>query len=501
LTGCHCCYRFKLIKAIGAEEQVAPESEPQQPAQQPRSDECSRPPVTRQPHRPGEPDALGLDINADRKGHGRHLRDPAYFPIPEAPPAGSFVRNRPATAGARAGRREDDGVGSRRRQALPGSDGGDEVKLRKSPERKQVPQQTHQLAYHASEAAGARGSSRNSFSRPAARAHAPSAVGDAAGCAIGAGAEEQNDLYRPMIAGKQGLFQPGAVAQPQSVDTVREAVFPDNKARPGRRKVSVADGGVSVEKQQPAEEDYRPFEQRQERRRPGTAGAGRSRQALIYDPNEARKEQLWAKWEAGALALPSMAQPPPSKQRPQTAGPQSAVAISQDAGARPRRVREEPAQYVDIMDSAVRGIADKHRRPAHRRLKSDVTHPGYQIPPPAAPTRSDERVVVPAPGVPPAACRPQDSGAGQPRHRSALQLHQLAPSEDLSPSEDEQEEGSPVKYPRGAASKEQYERERGAQARHRDLKLRGAGHHAHGELLPEELRLCKDSAFRLLNGK
>lgn len=503
-------------------------------------------PVTRLPHRPGEPDVLGLDINADRKGHGRHLVDPAYFSgrQPQRPATtGGGVTHKPSSDSSAplavhvsepVGVAEDD-VGRRRRK--PGSGGDAEVKLRKSPERKQVPQQSHHLAYEAPTATGKAASDgaalfdNAAFSAPG-RPPMQQGLVDAAVKVIGDSAAARREQYRPVFAAKPGLFQPhGGPTKP-----CRGSQQINGFESPRMGEIAAGDSsrapGVSLRKQHIqflAEEELpcRPFEQRGDRRRPATAGAARSaaatRRGPVKDVNEARKEELWAKWEkgdllggvfgaagaGGVLPLPSLVN---VRRRPQTAAVQergsaaavdvAAAAMLPENGRSPLRRREprEPEQYVDIMDAACRDIADKYRRPAHRRLKSDVTHPGYVLPPPAVPPATDERVVVPAPAVPPAACRAETDRAahGLQGRRDRVPPRYDGDSLDGGAADDPT---SPVKYPRGAASREQYERERSAQSRRGEIKLRGAGHHAHGELLPEELRHHKDSAFNLLVGR
>jgi hypothetical protein len=245
----------------------------------------------------------------------------------------------------------------------------------------------------------------------------------------------------------------------------------------------------------------------------------------IADENDARKAQLRERWEsdareagAGCLPLPSM-----HGQRPRTAKHRlSANAVGADhfegaslqVAENPQAHKERDLEkYVDIMDACC-AISDKHRQRAHRRVKSDITNPGFVLPPPARPSATEAQVVVPVQVVPPPACRPDCSGGQRPEAHgrdcaAQRQLRTGAGSDEkhgVRSDEESSAAASPVPSPpravRGFASREQYRRDRGDAAQAAgEVKLRGAGHHADGEMLPAQSRQHKDSAFRILAGK
>jgi hypothetical protein len=482
-----------------------------------------------------------MDINADRKGHSRHLVDPAYYLAVPGPGQVPIPRQRPATAGARPAAGTvalvvADDVGRRRRgpHKSGGAGGEGEAKLRKSPERKQVPQGGQELVYDNA----ARVSVADSdFAARQSRVVRQAPAGDAAGRGIGGDAAVAQALYQPVIAGRQGLFQPEAVPSAPVLQR-RPSTAAADEDRGGRSRsksksainsdpVSAARAPSEVPAGEAVVTEYRIFDERSDRRRQGANAVARSvaGKGPIEDENAARKAQLREMWESnageggpGCLPLPSM-----HGQRPHTANQRlSSHAVGADhfegaslqVAEKPQARKERDLEkYVDIMD-ACRAIADKHRRPAHRRLKSDITNPGFVLPPPARPSATEAQVVVPVQAVPPPACRPDSSRGQRPeahgRDRAAqLQLRTGAGSDEEQGAWSD-EDGSPAASPlpsppravRGLASREQYRRDRGGVGQAAgDIKLRGAGHHADGEMLPAQCRQHKDSAFRILAGK
>lgn len=520
--------RFKLIsKHSRAEEAGAARCE-HVSSKVAVKEETSRRPVTELPHRPGEPAVLGLDINVDRAGHSRHLVDPHYYP---SEPGAHLDRvGRPTTSHQR------DSHG----QSAPA--------LRKSPERKQVPPQSSQMLLYDDEIPGnaihSQGQDYKSKREKMARNPPPAT---AAASEIGEHSHSPQALHQPLIANKQALFQE---------ELVRPVHVPERRpstASSAQRRQAAAQTVAAPPKQPipaPVVEEYRIFEQRGDRLRPGTAGVPRSSSAATAavkapppDDNGARKERLLAMWDNqqnlqlnahGGLGLPSMRgddNRKPRGARPKSAmcrvleGHTSAAVTDHFAGAALKRVdvpepasakgkERDLAQYEDIMHSC-RAISDKQRNPVHRRQKSDVTNHNYVLPPPpsSSPNRGGERVVVPVKGVPPAASQYQqecdDAGNGGPRRKrvSLGEAHVLTyrqpqvdnnadpyDSADAGEGDGEWEAFDPISL------QKQQHRGNGDGRQVKEIRLRGAGRSADGETLHVQARFNKDTAYKIICG-
>lgn len=540
--------RFKLISKLSREPEACTANEGHNSYRVPAREDPNRGgrPVTELPHRPGEPAALGLDINVDRAGHSRHLVDPHYYP--SEPGAHVDRVGRPATSHQR----------DSRGQSAPA--------LRKSPERKQVPPQSSQVLYYGDDVPRNNAvhvqdqdykSKRDNMAR-----NPPPAT--AAASEIGGYSHSPQALYQPLIASKQGLFQ-GELVKPVPVPERR----PSTASSAQRRRAAVQEATAPPSKQ-PAPalvvEEYRIFDERGDRRRPGTAGAPRSSSAAagtrtpLPDDNDVRKEKLLAIWDNqqnsqlnahGGLGLPSMRDDDVRKSRgarPKSAmcrvleGHPSAAVKDHFSGAALKRVdapapantkgkERDLAQYEDIMHSC-RAISDKQRNPVHRRQKSDVTNHNYVLPPPpSSPLNgAGQRVVVPAKGVPPAASQQYqqepDDGAGKNgprRKRVSLGEEQVLPYRNPQvgnhvSAEDIDAAGTGAGADAGlddgeweafdAISLQKYQQQQpqhrghgeGRQVQVKEIRLRGAGRRADGETLPVQARLNKDSAYKIICG-
>lgn len=463
-----------------------------------------------------------MDINADRAGHSRHLSNPHYYPSEP----GAHRDHIGAPAQSSHNRRDEN-----RESAAPA--------LRRSPPRKQVPQQSAQLlAYGDDSRSVASQHSEDYRSRRDDRARRNPPPATAGASEIGGYSQSPQAAQQPLIAHKQGLFQ---------AEIVKAVPVPERRpstASSAQRRQHPPPAAVAPPKQPPAalaaeeqEYEYRIFDERSDRRRPGTAGASRGTapsRAPPTDENGARKEKLLAMWEnqqqamlnaQGGLGLPSMRaeSPKPRGQRPKSAmsrllepgGAPPAVFVDHFAGAAVKRAdppvnvhakgkERDLVQYQDIMHSC-RDIADKQRRPAHRRQKSDVTNPSYVLPPPpSSPQQKSantggghQRAVGPGKGVPPTyqqfAQPPQEqfeAPTGGLINKKRVSLVE-APIQAAAVPADDLYDG---------AGDDSCQQQVASGALGKEIRLRGVGRRGDGEMLPAQSKLNKDSAYKIICG-
>lgn len=543
-------YRFKLISSHGMEVEAS--SAPLKEKQEGQEKKGRRAVVTQLPHRPGEEAVLGLDINADRAGHSRHLADSHYFPREAA--------DHPDRVGQPGGLHSHSHKQSRHSQQEYGEPATAAAQAPcSSPQRKEVPYRgAHVLLEYGHGQGLGREDDSEDYRRGRGRDNhqygnrsSTTASATAAACEIGRHSHSPKAVYQPPITQKQGLFRADLV-QPVPVPVRRPVTVSAGQRRPpSQPTVPTAAAAVERPAASAPEEEYRIFDERSDRRRPGTAGAPSIRDPRepppLPDDNGLRKERLLAMWdkqqqqEGRGLGLPSMRaedsdKPGRGPSRPKTAmsrllggggaggggeGPGEGGYVelkrmNPPEGPTSKSKGRDLMQYQDIMYSC-REISDRQRQPVHRRQKSDVTNPSYVLPPPPSspPANGDKRgggghhrqqqrqqsqfqfqfggkeVGGEGRGE-----RRKERGGGvvgDGRKRVSM-VGEVRVDVAPAPAADDDfigEDGhalAHVVHPQGSSSG-------------KEIRLRGTGSRANGEMLPsQQARMHKDSAYNIICG-